>query len=106
MQHKISLKPNIKHVRQKLRRLNRMLLPIIEREIIKLLKANIIIPLRFFDQVENIVPVRKKNSEIRICIDFRNLNKYFLKNNYQLHKMDCILKKVVGLKIISMIDGY
>ena len=47
-----------------------MLLPIIENEIKKLWKAKIIIPLRFSDWVANIVLVRKKNGEIRICVDF------------------------------------
>lgn len=64
-----------------------MLFLIIEREIRKLLKAEIIIPLRFSDWVENIVPMRKKNGEIRICVDFRNLNKCSLKDNYPLPKL-------------------
>ena len=98
--------PNIKHVRQKLRHLNPMLLPIIEREIRKLLKAKIIIPLIFSDWVANIVPLRKKNGEIWIYVDFGNLNKCLLKDNYQLPKMDHILQKVVGSERISMIDGY
>ena len=70
IQHKIPLQENTKPVRQKLRPINPMLLPIIENEIKKLWKAKIIIPLRFSDKVANIVPVRKKNGEIRICVDF------------------------------------
>ena len=83
-----------------------MLLPIIENEIKKLWKAKIVIPLRFLDWVANIVPIRKKNGDIRICVDFRNLNKCSLKDNYPLPKMDHLLQKVVGSNWISMIDGY
>ena len=83
-----------------------MLLPIIENEIKKLWKAKIIIPLRFSNWVANIVLVRKKNGEIRICMDFQNLNKCSLKDNYPLPKMDHLLQKVVGSSQISMIDGY
>lgn len=54
----------------------------------------------------NLVPTRKKNGEIKLCVDFKNLNKCCLKDNYPLHKMDHILHNVVGSKIISMIDGY
>lgn len=68
-----------------------MLLPIIEKEIRKLWKAKIFIPLRFLDWEANIVPVRKKNGEIRICVDFQNLNKCSLKDNYPLPKMDHLL---------------
>lgn len=52
------------------------------------------------------VPVRKKNGEIRICIDFRNLNKVSLKDNYPVPKMDHISHKVVGSQRMSMMDGF
>jgi hypothetical protein len=51
------------------------LLPTIEKEVRKLLDAQIIIPLRYFEWVSNLVPVRKKNGEIRLCVDFMNLKK-------------------------------
>ena len=70
IQHKIPLQENTKSVRQKLRPINPMLLPIIENKIRKLWKAKIIIPLKFSDWVANIVLVRNKHGEIRICVDF------------------------------------
>ena len=54
----------------------------------------------------NLVPVRKKNGEIRLCIDFRNLNWVSLKDNYPLPKMDHILQRVVGSQRMSMLDGF
>jgi hypothetical protein len=48
------------------------------------------IPVRYSEWVANLVLVRKKNGEIRVCIDFRNLNRASLKDNYPLPKMDCI----------------
>ena len=83
-----------------------MLLPIIEKKINKLWKAKIILPIRFYNWVANIVPIRKKNGEIRIYVDFRNLNRCSLKDNYPLPKMDHILQRVVGSKHLSMIDGF
>ena len=67
------------------------MLPVIEKEIKKLLDANIIVTLIFSRWVANLVPVRKKNGEIRIFIDFKNLNKVSMKDNYPLPKMDHIL---------------
>lgn len=68
--HKILLKLNTKPFKQKLRHLNHVLLPIIEREIKKICDAKIIVPLRFSNRMVNLVPVKKKNGEIRLCVDF------------------------------------
>ena len=81
-------------------------MPLIEKEMKKLFDAKIIVPIRFSNWLANLVPVRKKNGEIRICIDFRNLNKASLKDNYPLPKMDHILQQVVGSTRISLLDGF
>ena len=39
-------------------------------------------------------------------MDFRNLNKVSLKDNYPLPKLDQILQRMVGLEIISTMDGF
>ena len=45
IQYKVPLKPNVKPFRQKLRRINPALFPVIEKEVKKLLDAKIIVPL-------------------------------------------------------------
>ena len=72
----------------------------------KLLDAKIIVPLRYSSWEENLVPVRKTNGEIRLCVDFHNLNRALLKDNYPFPKIEQILQKVVGAHIISMVDGF
>lgn len=52
------------------------------------------------------VPVRKKSGDIRICIDFRNLNKAYLKDNFPLPPMEQILQAVAGSKLMSFLDGF
>jgi len=96
IQHRIPIKEDQKPFRQKLRRINPKLLPLIEKEIKKMYDAKIIVPLRFSKWVSNLVPTRKKTGKIRLCIDFRNLNKVSLKDNYPLPKMDHLLQRVVG----------
>ena len=78
----------------------------IEKEIKKLLDAKIIVPLRYSSWVANLVPVSKKNGEIRLCVDFRNLNRSSLKDNYPLPKIEQVLQQVVGAQRISMVDGF
>jgi hypothetical protein len=66
IQHKIPLEKDTIPFKQKIRPINPLLLPVIEREIKKLLDAKIIIPLRYSKWIENLVIVRKKNGEVRL----------------------------------------
>eukprot|EP00253_Pinus_taeda_P024466 PITA_24466 len=52
------------------------------------------------------VPVRKKSGDIRICIDFRNLNKACQKDNFPLPPMEQILQAVAGSELMSFLDGF
>ena len=66
IQHKIPLKENQKPFKQKPRRINPLLLPLVKAEIEKMHDAGIIIPIRFSEWVSNLVSVRKKTGEIRL----------------------------------------
>ena len=88
IQHKIPLKENQKPFKQKLRRINLVLVPLVEKEVKNMYDHGITVPLRYSEWVSNLVLVRKKIGEIRLCTDFRNLNKSSLKDNYPLPKMD------------------
>jgi hypothetical protein len=83
-----------------------MLLSIMEKEVKKKLDAKTIIPLRYSEWVAKLVPMRKKNEEIILCVDFRNLNRSSKKDNYPLPKMEHILKRVTCSSRMSMIDGF
>ena len=80
--------------------------PIIEKEIRNLLYAKIIVTRISSKWVANMVLVRKKNGQIRICIDFRNLNRVSLKDNCPFPKMEHIFHMVVGSERISTMDGF
>jgi hypothetical protein len=69
IQHGIPIKEDQKPFRQKLRRINPKLLPLIEKEIKKMYNAKIIVLLHFSKWVSNLVPTRKKTGEIRLCLD-------------------------------------
>jgi hypothetical protein len=83
-----------------------MLLPVMEKEVKNILDAKIIVPLRYSEWVANLVPVRKKNGEIRLCFDLWNLNRSSKKDNYPLPKMENILQRVIGASQMSMVDGF
>jgi hypothetical protein len=106
IQHKIPLEKYTIPFKKKLRPINPLLLPVIKREIKKLLDAKIIIPLRYSKWIANLVIVRKKNGEVRLCVDFRNLNKCSKKDNYPLLKMEHLLRSISGAKVMSFLDGF
>ena len=53
--------------------------------------------------------VRKKEGTLRMCIDYRELNKQTVKNRYPLPRQDELLDQLHGAKVFSKIDlqsGY
>lgn len=69
-------------------------------------KASIIYPIKHSTWLENLVTVRKKNGEIRLCVDFRGLNRFSLKDHYPLSPMEQILNTMVGPERFSLLDGF
>lgn len=71
--------------------MNPTLAPKMQDELKRMMDAGIIKPVRHSTWVSNLVPVRKKNGDIRLCVDFRNLNANYLKDNYGLPNMENML---------------
>ena len=63
-QHTIPLKEDTKPFRQKFRRINLKLAPLVQVELKKMLDGGIIAPTRHSSWCSNLVVVRKKNREI------------------------------------------
>ena len=80
--------------------------PLIQREVKKLLDARIIFKVRHSEWVSTLVPMRKNSREIRLCIDFRNLNCASDKDNYPVPPMEQLLQMVSGSKLFSLLDGF
>nr|CAE04479.3 OSJNBa0029L02.20 [Oryza sativa Japonica Group] len=73
--------------------------------------GNKTLPTAFFivdvqEWVSSIVPVEKKGSDkIRVCIDFRDLNKATPKDEYPMPIADMMINDASGHKVISFLDG-
>ena len=80
--------------------------PLIQSEVKKLLDAKIIFKVRHSEWVLNLVPVRKNSGEIRLCVDFRNLNRASDKDNYPVPPMEQILQIVSNSELFSLLDGF
>ena len=71
-----------------------------------MLAAGFIKPIQHPLWLSNIVPVKKKNGQIRCCADFRNLNKVCPKDEFPLPNMDLLIDSAVGSAIFSFMDGF
>lgn len=53
--------------------------------------------------------VKKKDGSLRLCIDYRELNKVTIKNKYPLHRIDDLFDQLQDAQVFSKIDlrsGY
>jgi hypothetical protein len=75
-------------------------------EVEKLLKASFIYHVPLTDWVSNIVPVTKKQGTIRICIDYRDINRACPKYNYPTPFVDQIIDDCASSEIFSFMDGF
>ena len=78
----------------------------IAKEVQKLLATGFIKPIQYPHWLSNIVLVKKKNEQIRCCVDFRNLNKVCPKDKFPLPNMDLLTDFAAGSAMFSFVDGF
>jgi len=103
---KLPIRPGVKPVKQIPRRFAPQILPKIKEEIERLLKCGFIRTTRYVDWLANVVPVKKKNGTIRVCIDFRDLNLATPKDEYPMQVAEMLVDSAAGFEYLSMLDGY
>ena len=54
----------------------------------------------------NIVPVPKKDGKVRMCVDFRDLNKAYSKDDFPLPHIDVIIDSAASSAMYSFMDGF
>ena len=56
--------------------------------------------------VANIIPILKKNEKIRVCIDFRDLNIAYPKDEFSLPITDIMIDNTCDFERMSFMDGF
>ncbi|RVW59143.1 Transposon Ty3-I Gag-Pol polyprotein [Vitis vinifera] len=54
----------------------------------------------------NVVPVPKKDGKVRVCVDFRDLNKASPKDDFPLPHIDMLVDSTAGHSMLSFMDGF
>ena len=107
--HCLSIKRGIPPKKQPQRRFRPELVPEIEKEVNKLIEAGFIREVKYPTWIANIVPVRKKNGQLRICVDFRDLNDACPKDDFPLPVTELMIDSTTGHEALSFMDcttGY
>jgi hypothetical protein len=100
------MQKNYPPVKQGQRKYRLELLPQIEAEVDKLIVAGFIREVKYPTWVSSIVPVKKKNGQIRICVDFRDLNKACSKDDFYIPISEILIDSTTGYEIFSFMDGF
>uniref|UniRef100_A0A2N9IKX5 RNA-directed DNA polymerase n=1 Tax=Fagus sylvatica TaxID=28930 RepID=A0A2N9IKX5_FAGSY len=104
--HSLNVEPGTRPVVQSMRTFHPEVEAQITQEVKKLLAAGFIKPIQHPRWLSNIVPVKKKNGQIRCCVDFRNLNKACPKDEFPLPNMDLLIDSAAGHAMFSFMDGF
>jgi hypothetical protein len=106
--HKIELVPGAEPQNKAPYRLNQVELAELKRQVTELMSRGYIRPSKSPFGAP-VLFARKKGGDLRMCIDYRALNRVTVKNNYPLPRVDDLLDRLAGAKYFTRIDlkaGY
>ena len=78
----------------------------IKEKVKKLIAAGFIKPIKHPTWLCNIIPVKNKNRQIRIYVDFRDLNKAFSKVEFPLANINLLVDSTASHGMLSFMDGF
>ncbi|XP_047331653.1 uncharacterized protein LOC124935248 [Impatiens glandulifera] len=106
IQHRIPLYEDAKPVKKKLRRMKVDIVDKIKEEVQKQLDAGFLKVVDYPEWIANVVPAAKKNGKIRVCVDYRDLNKASPKDSFPLPHIDGLVDHSAGHQLLSFMDGF
>ena len=77
-----------------------------KEEIQKQLSVGFISVVEYPKWLANVVPVPKKNGKVRVCVDFRDLNKASPKDDFSLPHIDLLVDSTAGNSMLSFMDEF
>ena len=93
-------------VKQKLRIMRIEWLLKIKEEVTKQLKVGFIRLVHQAEWITNVMPIPKKDGKVRMCVDFRDLNKACPKDDFPLPHIDVLVDNMIGNALMSFMDGF
>ena len=78
----------------------------IKEEVKKQLDVRFLEVSKYPQWVANIVLVPKKDGKVRICVDYRDLNRASPKDNFPLPHIDTLVDNTAKHSLFSFMDGF
>lgn len=106
VEHYLPLKAGCKPVKQKLRKLKPTWALQVRNEVMKQWEAGFLKVVSYPTWLANIVPVPKKDGKVRMCVDYRDLNRASPKDDFPLPNIDILVDNTAGHGMFSFMDGF
>ena len=103
--HKLAIDPQFRPVKQLPRRFRPELQDSIIAEVDKLIAAGFIPEVQYASWLANIVPVEKNTGQLRICVDFRDVNRACPKDDFPIPITEMVVDSTTGYGALSFMDG-
>ena len=104
--HLLPLREECAPVKQKLRRVKPEMLLKIKEEVKKQLDTGFLKVSKYPQWVANIVPIPKKDGKVRMCVDYRDLNRASPKDNFLLPHIDTLVDNTANHSLFSFMDKF
>ncbi|XP_004308579.1 PREDICTED: uncharacterized protein LOC101295281 [Fragaria vesca subsp. vesca] len=78
---------------------------VVKEEIENMHRSGIIHVVKYNEWLSNVVPLRKKNGKMRVCVDYRDLNNATPKDIYPMPVADLLIDAVARHEVLSFMDG-
>ena len=78
----------------------------IKEEVLKKINVGFLVTSMYPQWIDNIVPVPKKDGKVRMCVDYRDLNKASPKDDFPLPHIDMLVDSTTKFKVFSFMDGF
>src|SRR3954462_5075051 len=104
--HRLPIKEGSTPVMQKLRRSGPDMSKKIKDEVEKQFNAGFLKVVSYPPWIANIVPVPKKYGKVRMCVDYRDLNRASPKDDFPLPHIDVLVDNTAQYSLFSFMDGF
>jgi len=105
VEHQLPIKPGYRPYAQHPRKIDATIMDQVKAKIERMIEAAFIRPCRYAMWISSIMPVWKKNGKLRICIDFRDLNRATPKDEYPMPVTEVLVDATAGHKMMCFLDG-
>ena len=105
-QHHINTHEHMVPVKKKLRRMRTEWLLKIKEEVTKQFKVGFIKLVHQAKWIAYVVLVSKKDGKVRMCVDFKDLNKACPKDDFPFPHINVLVDNMAGSVLMSFMDGF